>query len=208
MAQNTTSEAMAKAMAAIEAANQARAAVIAAPALDAQKKALEAVQAAKAAEAANAATAQIQAALEKAQNAARWKVKEETIEEALEHAGISGVDAQIDENGFAKLVGTVGSDLDRDTAIAMVEHFQVTGLESQLQVVPPPPPEPHETPAPAAGAAPAKYKVKAGDSWWAIAQRAYGDGTLWKALKAANNNPKMIHPGNEVLIPAKDSLKK
>lgn len=207
MGSDTNSEAMRKAMAAIEAANQARATVAAAPAIEAQKKALEAVQAAKAQDAANAATAQIQAAAAKLQAIAKWKEKEETIEEALEHAGLSGVDVQINESGFAKLVGTVTSDLDRDTAIAMVEQFDVTGMESQLQVVAPPPEEKHEDPF-KGGAQAVKYKVKAGESWWGISARVYGDGTLWKALKAANNNPKMIHPGTEITLPAKETLKK
>ena len=49
--------------------------------------------------------------------------------------------------------------------------------------------------------------VKAGESWWGIAARTYGDGTLWKALKAANNNPRMIHPGTVITLPAKGDLK-
>ncbi|MFO0745239.1 MAG: LysM peptidoglycan-binding domain-containing protein [Myxococcota bacterium] len=202
-------------MAAIAAANQARAAVLAAPAIEAQKKALEAVAAARAAEekakadsAAAAVVAQLQAATQKAVELAKWKEQEETIEEALEHAGISGVDVQIDATGFAKVVGTVTSQLDRDTALAMVEQFKVTGVDSKLEIVAPPPEEKHEDPFKGNASQPVKYKVKAGESWWGIAHRVYGDGQLWKALKAANNNPKMIHPGTEIVLPPKDKLPK
>lgn len=187
-----------KAKAAIKEAEQAKADQYA-------KGAIDAIKAAQAA----AALAEIQKAMDEttrvAAEAAKWKQTEETIEDALEHAGISGVDVQIDGKGYAKLLGQVGSDNDRDTAVAMVEQFDVTGLESQLEVVPPPPPDP--APAAPAGAG-THYKVKAGESWWGIAQRTYGDGTLWKALKAANNNPRMIHPGTEIVLPAKDTLKK
>jgi len=145
------------------------------------------------------------AAAATAAEAVKWKRQEETIEEALEHAGISGIDVQIDNKGFAKLVGTVGSDNDRDTAVAMVEQFAVTGMEVAVDVVAPPPAEA----APAgSGSGPTTYKVKAGESWWGIAARTYGDGTLWKALKAANNNPRMIHPGTEITLPSKETLQK
>lgn len=189
-----------KAKAAIKEAEQAKADQYAKGAVDAMK----AAQAA-------AAMAAVQKAMDEtsriAAEAAKWKTTEETIEDALEHAGISGVDVQIDAKGYAKLLGQVGSDNDRDTAVAMVEQFNVSGLESQLEVVPPPPPAP-ESATPAPTGAGTKYKVKAGESWWGIAQRTYGDGTLWKALKAANNNPRMIHPGTEIVLPAKDTLAK
>jgi len=144
----------------------------------------------------------IKAAAEAAAKANKWKQVEVTIEEALEHAGISGIDAQIDQGGFAKLVGQVASEEDRQTAVAMAEQFEVTGLDVQLEVVPPEPAT--EVVAPADQ--PIKYKVKAGESWWGIAARVYGDGLLWKSLKAANNNPKMIHPGTEIILPPKSTL--
>ncbi len=138
--------------------------------------------------------------------AAAWKQREETIEDALENAGISGVDVQIDEKGFAKLVGKVTSDQERDTAVAMAQQFQVTGLDVRLEVVAPAPAEAGSNPLDGA-TGPVKYKVKAGESWWGMAHRFYGDGKLWKALKAKNNNPKMIHPGTEITLPLKASLK-
>jgi len=204
MGQNIMEQAFAKAKAAIDAAVAERNRV-AAPALDAQKKALEAVEAAKAGAAVQQANAAMAAAIQKAANIKKWKDQEETIEDALEHAGISGVDVQIDENGFAKLVGKVTSELDRDTAVSMAEQFSVSGMDVQLEVVAPPPVD-HSEPTPV-GDQPVKYKVKAGESWWGIAQRVYGNGQLWKSLKAANNNPKMIHPGTEIVLPPKGALK-
>jgi len=207
MAQNPVIEqAIAKAKAAIDAANAERDRV-AQIGIDAAQKARAAVDAVRAQEAMAAVQANMQAAVKAAAAAAAWKQKEETIEDALEHAGISGVDVQIDANGFARLVGQVTSELDRDTAIAMTEQFAVTGLDSQLEVVAPPPVEVTEDPRAAAGDVNVTYKVKAGESWWGIAQRVYGDGQLWKSLKAANNNPRMIHPGTEIILPPKSALK-
>lgn len=152
--------------------------------------------------AADQAAQAIKAAADAAATAHKWKQVELTIEEALEHAGISGIDAQIDQGGFAKLVGQVASEEDRQTAVAMAEQFEVTGLDVQLEVVAPEP----STEVVAPADQPIKYKVKAGESWWGIAARVYGDGLLWKSLKAANNNPKMIHPGTEIILPPKSTL--
>lgn len=190
-----------KAKAAIASAqSQIAAAVQAAKAQDAIKQAADQALAAKATEQALAAS---QAIADQAAATAKWKQVELTMEDAMEHAGISGIDAQIDSNGFARLVGQVGSEDDRLTAIAMAEQFHVTGLDVQLEVVPP---VVDNTTVPAPTDAPVKYKVKAGESWWGIAHRVYGDGQLWKSLKAANNNPKMIHPGTEIILPPKSAL--
>lgn len=188
-----------KAKAAIAQAEKAKADQYAKGAIDAMKAAKDAVALAELTKAMD------QASREAAQakiDALKWKQQEDTIEDALEHAGISGIDVQIDGKGYAKVLGTVGSEADRDTAVAMVEQFPVTGMEVAIEIVPPGPAEPGVA-IPAGGA---KYTVKAGESWWGIAARTYNDGTLWKALKAANNNPRMIHPGTEILLPSKDSL--
>jgi nucleoid-associated protein YgaU len=193
-----------KAKAALSAAEKAKGDQYAKGAIDAMNAALAATHAKQASDQQAKQVADLQKQLEAvtaaAANAAKWKQQEETIEEALEHAGISGIDIQIDDKGYAKVLGTVTSDGDRDTAVAMVEQFPVTGMEVSVDVVAPPPQEA----APATG----NYTVKAGESWWGIAARTYGDGTLWKALKAANNNPRMIHPGTVIVLPSKDDLKK
>lgn len=52
------------------------------------------------------------------------------------------------------------------------------------------------------------YTVKAGDSLSAIAKREYGDAGQWKRIFEANrdkiDNPDLIHPGQELTIPAKE----
>lgn len=115
-----------KAKAAIAEAQKAKADQHAKGAIDAMNAA---VQAAKLAEVQKAMDEATKAATAAAAEAAKWKQQEETIEDALEHAGISGVDVQIDGKGYAKLVGSVTSEADRDTAVAMVEQFAVTGME-------------------------------------------------------------------------------
>lgn len=188
-----------KAKAAVAAAQQAKADEFARQAKEAMDKAMAAVKSSADQKAAEEAA-------KKAAEAAKWKQQEQLLEEAMEQVGISGVDVQIDEAGFARLVGSVNSAADRDTAVAMMEQIQVTGLDVQLEVVPPPE---VQSEAPALDLSkPTPYKVKAGESWWGIAHRVYGDGQLWKSLKAFNNNPKMIHPGTEIQLPPKDKLSK
>lgn len=59
---------------------------------------------------------------------------------------------------------------------------------------------------PAAPAATRTYTVKSGDSLSAIAQREYGDAGAWRRIYEANrdqiDNPDLIHPGQELKIPA------
>ena len=183
MALNVVGEALEKAKAAVEQARKEREA--------AQEHDRRAAAAAKAED-------------DKHAGAAHWKAVEATIEDALEHAGLSGVDVQLDEKGRATLVGSVGSDQERDTAVAMVQHLQISNIDDQLQIVAA---APSEGGNPLDGAiGPVQYTVKAGESWWGIANRVYGNGSLWKKLKAANNNPKMIHPGTVITLPLKDRL--
>jgi nucleoid-associated protein YgaU len=68
---------------------------------------------------------------------------------------------------------------------------------------------PDATGAPAGQAAQGgKYTVKKGDTLSAIAQREYGDANAWRRIYDANrdqlDNPDVIHPGQELSLPAKD----
>lgn len=68
-------------------------------------------------------------------------------------------------------------------------------------------PQPQVTPAPQTPpAATHKYVVKRGDTLWGIAGRTMGDPVLWQALYAANRTviarPRLIYPGQTLLIPA------
>ena len=53
------------------------------------------------------------------------------------------------------------------------------------------------------------YTVKPGDSLSKIAKHFYGDASKWKRIHAANSakipNPDLIHPGQELTIPAKEN---
>jgi tetratricopeptide (TPR) repeat protein len=50
------------------------------------------------------------------------------------------------------------------------------------------------------------YRIRPGDSWWAIARRKYGAAALWpeieKANKAKEGVPLRLRPGEEVELPA------
>lgn len=60
--------------------------------------------------------------------------------------------------------------------------------------------------AAAAGAAPAErhWTVDPGDTLWAIAEKVYGDGNQYQRIADANgiDNPDLIHPGQDLVIPA------
>ena len=59
-------------------------------------------------------------------------------------------------------------------------------------------------PAPAATPAPQTYTVQRGDTLSAIAKRFYGHASEYRRIAAANNiaNPDLIHPGQQLVIPA------
>jgi len=163
---------------------------------EAQKKAQEAIDAARKAKPQAPAPATA---------GPDWDATEALIADAMEHAGISGVDVQLDGGGFATVAGVVTSEVDRDTALGLVQSFPITGMDVNVDIVAPPPVE-------AAPEAPltamATHTVKAGESWWGIAQRFYGNGKLWGALKAHNGNPRMLHPGHTIELPPEADLPK
>lgn len=50
------------------------------------------------------------------------------------------------------------------------------------------------------------YTVKAGDRYWKIAKKFYGDGSLYPTIKKANKaKSNMIHPGDKLVIPERKS---
>jgi nucleoid-associated protein YgaU len=69
-------------------------------------------------------------------------------------------------------------------------------VEEQAQQAP--------APAPTATPAPQTYTVQRGDTLSAIARRFYGHASEYRRIAAANNiaNPDLIHPGQQLVIPA------
>ncbi|PJA42636.1 hypothetical protein CO176_02100, partial [Candidatus Woesebacteria bacterium CG_4_9_14_3_um_filter_39_10] len=49
----------------------------------------------------------------------------------------------------------------------------------------------------------ATYEVQKGDTLWAIAVRAYGDGYKWSEIARENKlvHPNLIHSGNILILP-------
>jgi nucleoid-associated protein YgaU len=59
----------------------------------------------------------------------------------------------------------------------------------------------------------ALYTIQPGDTLQSIAERAYGDGTKWQLIYNApqnqffiGDNPDLIQPGQDLFIPAQDSI--
>jgi nucleoid-associated protein YgaU len=61
---------------------------------------------------------------------------------------------------------------------------------------------PPETQRPVTKPTPDTYTVKAGDTLWAIAKRATGNGANYKQIASKNGikNPNLIHPGQKLVI--------
>lgn len=68
-------------------------------------------------------------------------------------------------------------------------------------------PDPDATSA-GSTAAGGTYTVKSGDTLSAIAKREYGDANQWRRIYDANrdkiDNPDLIHPGQELKLPARE----
>ena len=78
----------------------------------------------------------------------------------------------------------------------------------QMPITQPPITE-SEPPAQSMPAAAAAYVTNPGDSWWALAERAYGDGRLYRALFAWNRviDPRVsLAPGTRLEIPPRTRL--
>jgi nucleoid-associated protein YgaU len=64
-------------------------------------------------------------------------------------------------------------------------------------------------PAGQSAAQPAGYECMPGDSWWSLAERAYGDGRLYRALFAWNRtlDPRVsLAPGTRLELPPRERL--
>jgi len=77
--------------------------------------------------------------------------------------------------------------------------------------LPGPPPAPHDAVMSAAPRTPLTgiHTTVAGDTWWSIAERAYGDGRLYRALYAWNRrlDPRVsVAPGTRLEIPPQPKL--
>lgn len=59
---------------------------------------------------------------------------------------------------------------------------------------------PTTNPTPPSAKAGSAYVVRAGDSYWRIAQAAYRDGTKWPIISKANGN-KALQPGMKITVP-------
>lgn len=51
-----------------------------------------------------------------------------------------------------------------------------------------------------------RWRVKEGDSFWSIAAQEYGEPDDWRLIAEKNNidNPRILNPGQELLIPIKE----
>jgi len=68
---------------------------------------------------------------------------------------------------------------------------------------------PAASPPPAAPAQGSAYVAAAGDSWWSLAERVYGDGRIYRALFAWNRglDPRVsLVPGTPIDLPPRDRL--
>ena len=89
-----------------------------------------------------------------------------------------------------------------DSIILVQARELIVPVHEVLEIEPEPQPA---APRPAPPT-PKTYTVKSGDSLWAIAKRALGDGSRWPEVYEANKgvigpNPNLIYPGQSFRIP-------
>jgi LysM repeat protein len=92
----------------------------------------------------------------------------------------------------------------RATADITLTSANPQPVPQQLKAPPPPPPAPPASaPAPPTVDGARRYTVKSGDTLFAIAQRTYGNGNLWRRIADANHlkNPNRIAAGQVLTLP-------
>ena len=123
----------------------------------------------------------------------------ESITSALSDNGFVGVEVSVDGSNVAHINGVVESEEDAAAVIGLVETCGVSGVIPHLHV------DDYDDEDVEMEVL-ATYEVATGDSWWKIADTHYGDGALHAALKAANGSPKMLHPGDVIMLPDASEL--
>ena len=134
-------------------------------------------------------------------------VDQGTVAQALQRVGVSVYNLQVeDAGGVIALRGDVGSQADKDKAqqvvqglgVAAANYLTVQGVPGGVTL--------GSVAALDAAASAKSYTVKSGDTLSKIAKQVYGDASQWKRIHEANRakipNPDLIHPGDELTIPA------
>lgn len=95
------------------------------------------------------------------------------------------------------------------TSAAWEPPAETTPLRDAPSYGPAPDAALHPTPVPPADVSPGSHVVAPGESWWSLAERAYGDGRLYRALFAWNralDARVALAPGTRLEIPPRDRL--
>ena len=134
-------------------------------------------------------------------------VNQQTVAQALQSAGVSVSNLKVeDAGGVIALRGDVTTQAAKDKAqqvvqglgVAAANYLTVQGVTGGVSM--------GSAEAAAGAGAARQYTVKSGDTLSKIAKEMYGDGAQWKKIHAANKakipNPDLIHPGDELTIPA------
>ena len=138
-------------------------------------------------------------------------VNQQTVAQALQRAGVSVSNLQVeDAGGVIALRGDVTSQADKDKAqqvvqglgVAAANYITVQGVSGGITMG-----SVAAADAKSSAASSARsYTVKSGDTLSKIAKQMYGDASQWKKIHEANRakipNPDLIHPGDELTIPA------
>ena len=130
-------------------------------------------------------------------------VNQQSVAQALQQAGVSVFNLKVeDAGGVVALRGDVATQAEKDKAqqvvqqlgVAAANYLTVQGVAGGVTL---------NSGAAAAGQ---HYTVKSGDTLSKIAKQFYGDAAQWKRIHEANRakipNPDLIHPGDELVIPA------
>ena len=118
-------------------------------------------------------------------------LRQSVIQAALQAAEIHDVRVAVNDEGVCKVGGCVSDAAQEALVRRLIENAGVTKVRGKLTHI-----------NAASTEVDAKvYRIEEGDSWWRLAERFYGDGRRYVALRDANGNPKDLRPGDMIVLP-------
>lgn len=118
------------------------------------------------------------------------------LKDKMEEHGLSAKDVDVEiEDDKVVVTGKALSQEEKEKLILVAGNVEgIESVEDKMEVAEDNPPEPSNT-----------HTVKRGDTLWAIAKAAYGDGSKYPMIFEANkpmlSDPDKIYPGQVLRIP-------
>lgn len=149
--------------------------------------------------------------LKNASDEAVQQIMEDSAKKAIKDTGVNVEDLSVKiEDGVATVRGAVDSEDDKRTVIDAVKGVKDIKKVRHALKVEGNEEEGEEDSEGLDNGVQAVYVVRPGDSLWLIADKFYGNGSIWEKISEANNlmekrgRKDLIHPGDEIIVPKLD----